>query len=729
MNDDMKRVGLIFKADGAVDFKKSISSVNTALKENQSEFAVAKSLWDDSTKSMDKLTDRQEYLSKQTKTYKDKVEKLNNVLKTQKELNGENSEAVKKTRLEINKAKEKLNYYQKGLDGVNKELKAGVANLKEYSKKLKQTGKDISDTGDKLTKGVTLPILAVGAASEKAFSEIDKGYDTIVKKTGATGDELEKLKGNFENVYGNFAGSSEEVSNSISDVSTRFGFTGDTLEEASVAFLKFAKINETDVSTSISLVSRAMGDSSIDSSEYANILDQLTAASQASGIAIDVLTNNLTKYGAPMRALGFDTKESIALFSTWEKAGVNTEIAFSGMKKAISNWSKEGKDARVEFSKTLDQIESAPDIATATGIAIETFGSKAGPDLADAIQGGRFAVDELMSVIESSGGTLNTTYENIEGPQEKLKETLNELTLTGAELGNTLNELLIPILEKLGTKIKEFNQWFTSLDENQKKMIVEIALIVAAIGPVLLVVGKVITSVGFMIDIFTAIATFMSTVLIPILTTTAFTIGAVTIPVWAVVAAIAAAIAIGVALYKNWDTIVAKAGELASGINNKFKEIQIGITDKINSAKDAVKEAVDKMKNFFKFKWDLPHMNLPHFSVKGNFSLKPPSVPHFDVKWFANGGIFDRPTLFDSPGGVKGVGEAGPEAVIPIKKLKLYLSEVLDSKFGNTSVDYNDIFENSSFESTIYRAFVKALEEMKFSVNSREFARLVRENQ
>jgi phage-related minor tail protein len=67
-----------------------------------------------------------------------------------------------------------------------------------------------------------------------------------------------------------------------------------------------------------------------------------------------------------MRALGLTTDESIAIFAGWEKAGVNTEIAFSGMKKAISNWSSDGKDARVEFKKTLDEIAACPDIASAT---------------------------------------------------------------------------------------------------------------------------------------------------------------------------------------------------------------------------------------------------------------------------------------------------------------------------------------------------------------------------
>ena len=82
----------------------------------------------------------------------------------------------------------------------------------------------------------------------------------------------------------------------------------------------------------------------------------------------------------------------------WEKAGVNTEIAFSGMKQAISKWAKDGKDSRKEFKKTLDEIAKCPDIASATTKAIEVFGKKAGPDLADAIKGGLLSQSRFVEM-------------------------------------------------------------------------------------------------------------------------------------------------------------------------------------------------------------------------------------------------------------------------------------------------------------------------------------------
>ena len=140
-----------------------------------------------------------------------------------------------------------------------------------------------------------------------------------------------------------------------------------------------------------------------------------------------------------MRALGFDTKESIALFAQWEKTGVNTEIAFSGMKKAISNWSKEGKDARQEFAKSLKQIEETPDIAEATTKAIEIFGAKAGPDLADAIKGGRFAYEDFLALLEDSQGTVEETYEETLDGYDKVQLALQNAR---SELGSFTGEIV-----------------------------------------------------------------------------------------------------------------------------------------------------------------------------------------------------------------------------------------------------------------------------------------------
>lgn len=111
-----------------------------------------------------------------------------------------------------------------------------------------------------------------------------------------------------------------------------------------------------------------------------------------------------------------------------------------------------------------------------------------------------------------------------------------------------------------------------------------------------------------------------------------------------------------------------------------FEGIKAAIQEKIDNAKQAVSDAIEQMKGFFDFEWSLPKIKLPHFSISGEFSLKPPSVPHFSVEWYKKGGILNDPTMFGfnpfTNSAMVG-GEAGAEAIAPISTLKQYVSEAV----------------------------------------------------
>lgn len=314
--------------------------------------------------------------------------------------------------------------------------------------------------GFSVFKGVLADLVATGikaaiaglkglaSAAKDAYAEFDEGRDNVIKATGATGDAAKELQKSYSEVAKSVVGDFGDIGSALGEVNTRFGYTGKELETATTKFMKFADITGTDALSAVQLVSRAMGDAGIDSSEYAAVLDDLAIAAQASGISVDKLAELLTSYGAPMRALGFETKDAIAIFSQWEKAGVNTQIAFSGMKAAIGKWSKEGKDAKVEFKKMLDEIAAAPDIASATTKAIEAFGQKAGPDLADAIQGGRFEYSDFLDLLESSEGTVEKTFSQTQDASDKVKLAFQGMRTTLAETVDQIAQKYSPEIEK-----------------------------------------------------------------------------------------------------------------------------------------------------------------------------------------------------------------------------------------------------------------------------------------
>lgn len=515
---------------GEAEFNKSIQNVNQRLKECGSESKKVASEFEGQEKSVESLTRQNEVLQKQLqlqqeklKIYRDQLEKLTAKQTEQKKALeeatakfGENSKEVQAaqknydaTTNQISKLNVAVNETETYCNKAKKSISDNSAAIQEMGGAYEGVTEKISSAGSKVKeigKGmsvVSAGIFGVGVASQKAWSEIDEAYDSIAAGTGATGKALESLQGSFDKVYGSFPAESEDVGNAIADINTRFGFTNEKLESCTEEFLKFSQVTGLDVKTSVSLVSRAMGDAGIESENYKEVLDTLTAASQSSGIAVDKLTESVTKYGAPMRALGFDMQESIALFAQWEKAGVNTEIAFSGMKKAISSWSKEGKDARVEFSKTLQKIQEAPDIADATSIAIEAFGSKAGPDLADAIQGGRFSIEEMMQTVSKAGGIVDQSFTDMLDPADQATVAMNNLKLVGADLASSMQGALAPLLTALVGLLQSFANWFKSLPEPVKQVIVVVGGLVAAIGPLLVIIGTVMEKA-------TSISTFIT---------------------------------------------------------------------------------------------------------------------------------------------------------------------------------------------------------------------------
>lgn len=594
LNSDLKLTGNNFKYT-----EKSTDSYKQRIKELDGTIAGYKKNVDDLAKQYDKVSQEQ----------------------------GENSAEAQKLRQEYNKQANELNYLEKELEKTTTEFeefkKAQVEAQRMAESGWGKTSKVFESMGPKLTKmgdglksigkglmiGVTAPVLGIAAASGKAFAEVDKGLDTVTQATGATGGELKKLQNSFKDVYGNFPEDAETVGGVLGEVNTRLGFTGKELESATESFLKFSHITGSDGVQAVQLITRAMGDAGIEADEYQSVLDMVAKAAQASGISVDTLADSITKYGAPMRAMGFEMKESIALFSQWEKSGVNTEIAFSGLKKAISNWGKAGKDPREEFKKTLAEIERTPDIASATSLAIEAFGAKAGPDLADAIKGGRFSYQEFLKTIEDSQGTVNQTFKDSESGSERFKVAMNKLKLVGADVWASIESAFAPVMEELIKKLSVAVDWFSSLSDGSKRSIVIFGGIAAAIGPVVFGLGAFISTVGNAVTVLApllasiakadGLISFLSTK-VPILGTV-FT--ALTGPIGIVLGVLAGlAVAFTIA-YKKSETFRNFVNGAINSVKQTFSNFIQFIQPFIDSVKNVFKQAVSAIVDFAKDIW------------------------------------------------------------------------------------------------------------------------------
>lgn len=444
-----------------------------------------------------------ELLSQKQTVLNEKIESTEEKLKVLKEAQEEADKAMKNgTKISA----ENYRNLQREIINTENQLKqmkveaskwtSSGAYLKELGAEVDGIGNKIGKFGSNVTKIATTTTTAVATIAITSMDAVDEGLDTVAKKTGATGDAAKELQEVYKQVAAEVPAEFGDIGAAVGELNTRLGFTGEKLKQASIQFLKFAKVNDVDVNTSVQLVTRAMGDAGIEADNYAEVLDMLTVAGQKSGISIDSLATNLAKYGAPMRALGIDTKNAIAMFAGWEKAGVNTEIAFSGMKKAISNWGAAGKDATKEFSKTLEEIKKCPDIATATTKAIEVFGAKAGPDLADAIRGGRFEFEEYIKALENGSGTLDNTYGQIVDEVDDAQLAMQNIQLAFHDTGEVIMKTLSPTILDLAEDFKGLMKRFDQLDPELKKNIVKWTTLSLTLGPLIKTGGSLVSLTG-----------------------------------------------------------------------------------------------------------------------------------------------------------------------------------------------------------------------------------------
>lgn len=361
------------------------------------------------------------------------------------------------------------------------------------------------EVGEALNTYVSKPLMDLGKASLDAFNEVDDGMDTVIKKTGATGTELEDLETVYENVFGSMPVTADEAGQAVGEIATRFGYTGQKLEETSKAFLRFSNITGTDVSGAVSSVDKIMLKFGVDSAQTSSVLDLLASASQSSGISVDTLTGSLESNGAQLKEMGFDLTESVNLLAQMEANGVDTSTAMAGFSKAVANATKEGKDAGTAMREQMEAIKGAKTETEALQIATDLFGRKGAPEMTQAIREGRISLDEISGALSDYEGTVNETFENTQDAPDKAKVAFNNLKLAGSELGGSILSVLTPAIEKLTDVAKGLKDWFDKLDPSTQKIIVTVGILGATIGPLLLIIAKVITAVQTIMTVLPAV--------------------------------------------------------------------------------------------------------------------------------------------------------------------------------------------------------------------------------
>lgn len=677
----------------------SLKGVNKDLKTAQDGLKDVEKLLKLDPSNVELLRQKQGYLNDAIEASKEKLAKEKEALEQLKNSEGfdKNSEQAKALERQIAEDEQALKSLE---DEAKKFGSVGAQQFKNVGNEVKAVGDKISNIGKGMSTRVTAPIMGIGAAGIAAFKEVDAGLDTIVAKTGASGDALEDMKGIMENIASTVPTDFETIGTTVGEVNTRFHITGQELEDLSTDFIKFATINGTDVNNAIDQTQKALSAFGLGAEDASRLLDVMNKTGQDTGASMDSLMNGLVQNGTAFQEMGLSIEQATVFMGQMETSGANSETVMNGLRKALKNATEEGVPLNEALSNLQDTILNGTDSMDGLTAAYDMFG-KSGDQIYAAVKNGTLDFNALALSAEDAGGSVAETFEGTIDPVDKFQTIMNKAKIAGADLGEAIQTAALPMIEKLSSIIGELTEKFRSLTPEQQQTIVKIAGIIAAVGPALLIIGKLVSAVGSIISVIGTLVGVLG--------------GPLTL-------AIAAVIAAGVMLYKHWDevkeyasklkdwltqkwteiktnvtnkitelktqttekfeqiknNVTSKVESIKSEVTNKFEAIRSAISDKINAAKDAVHNAIEAMKGFFNFHWELPHISLPHFSVSGSanpLDWLTEGVPHISVDWYRK--AYDNPIMFTSPtvlqtaAGLKGFGDgSGAEIVMGLNKLR-----------------------------------------------------------
>lgn len=443
---------------------------------------------------------------------------------------------------------------------------AGLQVFFAVGEQVKQVGKKITEVGEGITQKVTVPLVAVGGAAVAAFKNVDDGYDEMIKKTGATGDAAEEMINIINDLATTIPTDFKTAGSAVGEVNTRFGVTGDKLQDLSSRFIKFADLNNTDVSNSIDKTQKALAAYGLGADHAGAYLDRLNKTGQETGVSVDKLAEGIVSNATAFQEMGLNIDQATFFMGQLEKSGTNSETVLNGMRKALKNATAEGKPLNQALAELQDRILNGTDSMDGLTAAYELFG-KSGDQIYAAVKTGTLDFQAMGSAISEAGGSVEDTFAATLDPIDEFKLALNQLKIIGAQVGSTLMVVLQPILQKIRDVLTKLKEKWDSLSPATQEMIIKIGLIAAAIGPVITILGTLITAIGALMS-----------------------------PIGLVVVAIAAAVAAGVALYQNWDEICAWARELKDKVVDAWNNLKEKVVDFATNIKEKVTGAWDNMK-------------------------------------------------------------------------------------------------------------------------------------
>lgn len=436
----------------------ALSSVESKGKKARSEMAEVNRALKEAPESAVLWQQKQELLNKALESSKDKLKLLESAQEqvTEQFKKGDIGEEqyrafereLEKARAETQKLGEQVSDTSKHIDELGSESDKTSSDLSKMGDSAEK-----SSEGFTVLKGAVAELAAEGfeklmGAAKEAWQEIDEGYDTIIKKTGAIGQQAESLQKSADAVFKSLPVEMNDVGAAVGEINTRFEETGEELEALTAYFIKYSEVNDTQVASSVKNVAGIMKAFQEDTKNAGKVLDTFTDIGQRTGKDLNSLESELLSNSATFKELDLDIRQSAELLGQFEKNGIDTSTALAGLKKAQQEATAEGKTMTDALSDTIERIKGAKDETDALQIATDLFGKKGAAAMTQAIREQRFSIDDLVAGYDDMRSVVNDTFTATQDAHDKAKVALNNLKLELAQLGN----VVLPKVEKLVSK-------------------------------------------------------------------------------------------------------------------------------------------------------------------------------------------------------------------------------------------------------------------------------------
>lgn len=489
--------GIKIEIDGDTQpLQKALKDVNKAANDATSELKQIDRALKFDPGNVTLLAQKQELLGKQVNNTKEKLETLKRVQNDVEDQfkSGEiGADQYRAFQREIEVTSNVLKGYEKKLENVNQALSGNGQAMESNANSMKSMQSEtnnllkadlLNDFSDKLSNASD-KLIEIGQNALEAFREVDEGMDTIVTKTGASGEALNDMSDIAKNLTTTIPTDFETAGSAVGELNTQFGLTGDALSSASEQVIKFAEINGSDVTSSTIAAKQAIEAYGLSTDDLGSVLDTVTYTAQATGVSVDDLMSKAVSGAPQIKALGLSFDEGVTLMGNFEKSGVDSSAALSSLSKAAVNYAKDGKTLQQGLSETVSAIKNSSSETEALTLASEIFGTKAAPRMVDAIKRGAFSMDDLSAAAKNSSGAVSKTFESTLDPIDQFTTAQNTAKLALSDVGDAIAETLAPIMQQLAELVKNLATWFSNLSPSIKQAIVIFGVILIAIGALL----------------------------------------------------------------------------------------------------------------------------------------------------------------------------------------------------------------------------------------------------